>query len=321
MYDVTRVSEARVLRARAAALEGLLIEHEQAALEQVHRMEQLVADLSARTRSFEATIRSIADGVIVSDLEGNFVHFNKAAESILGIGATSTPVSGWSETYGCFRPDGVTPVPSEELPLVRALRGEVVRSTELFIRHAKQPEGVFIEVVARSIVDERGGRTGAVAVFRDITERKQHEREMAEKLASEREKNDALERLRLAVQELSTPILEVWDGILALPLIGVVDSKRTEQMMTRLLDAVVEMHAKFMIIDVTGVDVLDSATADHLLKIVRSVELLGARCVLSGIRPSVAQTLVDLGVSFGSLATQRNLKHALRTCLRWSKAA
>ncbi len=164
---------------------------------------------------------------------------------------------------------------------------------------------------------ERAAANRAVRMAQLVMDLSARDEEMAQKLAAEREKNETLERLRVAVHELSTPILEVWDGVLALPLIGVVDSKRAAQVMETLLDAVVKMRGKYVILDVTGVDVLDTATADHLLKIVRAVELLGARCVLTGVRPSVAQTLVELGVSFGSLVTLRNLKHGLDRCLRW----
>lgn len=315
MQALSHEPEVSILRARVAALEGLLSEHERAASLNARRLEGLVAELVEKGRTLEAMLRSIADGVIVCDTQGRFVHFNDAAQSILGAGAVDAPPEAWSTTYGCFFPDGKTPFPPEDLPLARAIRGEAVDGTEIFIRHPKRPEGAFIEAIARSIVDDRGERMGAVVVFRDISERKRHEMELAQKLASEREKNEMLERLRVAVNELSTPILEVWDGVLALPLIGVVDSKRAQQVMTRLLESVVDMQAHFVIIDVTGVPVLDTATADHLLKLVRAVELLGARCMLTGIGPSVAQTLVDLGVSFGSLVTLRNLKHGLRTCM------
>jgi rsbT co-antagonist protein RsbR len=135
-------------------------------------------------------------------------------------------------------------------------------------------------------------------------------------LASEREKNDALERLRLAVHELSTPILEIWDDILALPIIGTVDSERSADMTARLLDEVARKRARFVIIDITGVAIVDSSTAGHFVKLIRAVELLGATCMLTGIGPAVAQNLVALGVDLSALTTLRNLKHALEECLR-----
>ena len=86
-------------------------------------------------------------------------------------------------------------------------------------------------------------------------------------------------------------------------------------MVGRLLDAVANGQARYVIIDLTGVEIVDTRTADHLIKLVKKVELVGARCVLTGIRPAVAQTLVDIGVDFGRLTTLRNLKHGLRDAL------
>jgi rsbT co-antagonist protein RsbR len=134
--------------------------------------------------------------------------------------------------------------------------------------------------------------------------------------ASEGAKSELVERLRIAVDELSTPILEVWEDVLALPVIGLVDSRRAAQIMERLLDEIVEKQAAYVIIDVTGVELIDSKTAEHFSKLVKAVELMGARCVLTGIRPAVGQTLLDLGLELGTVTTLRNLKHALRTTLR-----
>src|SRR6185369_2207114 len=119
-----------------------------------------------------------------------------------------------------------------------------------------------------------------------------------------------IERLRFAVDELSNPILEVWNDVLVMPIIGIMDSKRTSEMVQRLLNEVVRSQARYVIVDLTGVQIVDTKTADHLIKLVKKVELIGARCMLSGLQPAVAQTLVDIGVDFGKLSTLRNLKHA-----------
>jgi rsbT co-antagonist protein RsbR len=157
----------------------------------------------------------------------------------------------------------------------------------------------------------------------DVTERKQLEAELHtrnQQLAESEETNTGLiVRLRHAVDELSNPILEVWDGVLAMPVIGVVDSHRTADMVQRLLGEVIRTQAGFVIVDLTGVDVVDTKTADHLMRLMRKVEVVGARCVLTGIRPAVAETLVDLGVDFGRLSTLRNLKHGLREALRQAR--
>lgn len=118
------------------------------------------------------------------------------------------------------------------------------------------------------------------------------------------------------VRQLQTPILQLWDDVLALPVIGMVDSRRSAEMMETLLNEIVSHRCKYVIIDITGVEIVDTRTADHFIKVMKSAELLGTRCVMTGIRPAVAQTLVELGVELTSIRTLRNLQEGLRDCLR-----
>jgi rsbT co-antagonist protein RsbR len=127
---------------------------------------------------------------------------------------------------------------------------------------------------------------------------------------------EIIERQRQAIDELSTPILQIWDDILALPLIGVVDSQRSMDVMERLLTEIVARQASFVILDITGVDVVDTRTADHFIKVIKAAELLGTKCILTGIRPAVAQTLVEIGVDLSSVVTLRNIQEGLKECLR-----
>jgi rsbT co-antagonist protein RsbR len=126
---------------------------------------------------------------------------------------------------------------------------------------------------------------------------------------------ELIERQRMALDELSAPILDVWQGIIALPVIGVVDSRRAADMTEKLLARIIERAARFVIIDVTGVEVLDTQTADYFLKMVRAAGLLGSRCVLTGIRPELAQTLVAGGVELGGVVTVRSLREGIEACL------
>lgn len=128
-----------------------------------------------------------------------------------------------------------------------------------------------------------------------------------------------IERLRYSIDELSNPILEVWDDVLVMPIIGVVDSRRTADMVQRLLAEVTRTQASFVIVDLTGVEIVDTKTADHLMRLMRKVEIVGSRCVLTGIRPAVAEMLVDIGVDFGRVTTLRNLEHGLREAVRFAR--
>lgn len=255
------------------------------------------------------------DGVIHADAQGNLV-FNTAAQALLSLDRAPAdgPIEEWSQKYGVFLSDGKTQHPSETLPLVRALHGEVIRDYELIVKTKEAPQGRWISASAAPIP---GGR--AICVFRDVTERKKLEEDLAQRntelAAQTRENADLIDRLRLAVDELSTPVLELWEDILALPVVGVVDTVRSARMMEKILAEVVSRRCRSVIIDVTGVDVIDTGTADRFIRIARSIELLGAECVISGVQPAVAQTLTDLGVSFRGLITQRNLKRALDYCI------
>ena len=125
-----------------------------------------------------------------------------------------------------------------------------------------------------------------------------------------------VERQASAIRELSTPIMELWDDVLVLPVIGVVDTKRSADLMERLLSFVSEKQARYVILDITGVEVVDTKTADHFIKVIKAAQLLGSSCILTGIRPAVAQTLVEIGVDLSSITTLSNLKEGLKECLR-----
>jgi len=124
-----------------------------------------------------------------------------------------------------------------------------------------------------------------------------------------------IEQQAEAIRTLSTPVMEIWDDILVLPVVGVVDTQRCMDIMNNLLGALVEQQARCVILDITGVEMVDTSTADHLLKVTRAAALVGARCVLTGISPAVAQTLVELSADVSELVTLRSLKDGLRDCL------
>jgi rsbT co-antagonist protein RsbR len=118
------------------------------------------------------------------------------------------------------------------------------------------------------------------------------------------------------MMELSTPVVQLWDGIIAVPLVGTLDSARTQLVMEKLLDTLVATGADHAVIDITGVPTVDTEVAQHLLKTVSAARLLGAECTISGIRPQVAQTIVSLGIEFGDIATKASLADALALALR-----
>jgi rsbT co-antagonist protein RsbR len=118
-----------------------------------------------------------------------------------------------------------------------------------------------------------------------------------------------------AMLELSTPVIRLWDGIIAVPLVGTLDSARAQLVMEKLLETLIATGADHAVLDITGVSTVDTEVAQHLLKTVNAARLLGAECIVSGIRPQVAQTIVSLGIEFGDIATKATLADALAYAL------
>lgn len=131
------------------------------------------------------------------------------------------------------------------------------------------------------------------------------------------EKLLTIERQQIAIRDLSAPVIDIWDGVVTLPIVGTFDTERALEMTERLLQRIVARSAQCVIVDLTGVDVVDSMTADHLIRMTKAAQLLGAFCVVTGIGPDVARTLVDLGVDLGNLITVRNLKEGLQACFAY----
>ncbi len=115
------------------------------------------------------------------------------------------------------------------------------------------------------------------------------------------------------ITEISTPVIQVWDGILALPIIGTLDSARTQVVMENLLQKIVETGSSIAILDISGVPAVDSLVAQHLIKTVSATRLMGAECIISGIRPEIAQTVVHLGIDLSGVLTKSSLASALKT--------
>jgi rsbT co-antagonist protein RsbR len=129
-------------------------------------------------------------------------------------------------------------------------------------------------------------------------------RELEEKLL-------IVEKQRAAIRELSTPIIELWAGVLCLPVVGIMDTARSTEMTNSLLQAIVTKKTRYAIIDITGIEVMDTRTVDHFMRMAKSIRLLGAECALTGISPHIAQTVVHMGLDLDDIVTHRSLRDAL----------
>ncbi len=148
-----------------------------------------------------------------------------------------------------------------------------------------------------------------VSVTMDITANRRAETELRARI-------EQIEAQQQIIRDLATPIIEIWDGVLTVPLMGAVDSERTSELMERMLAEVVRVRARHAILDLTGVEVVDARTAAYLLDLVQAIKLLGAEAIVTGIRPSVAQIFVSLGAELSTIPTRRNLRSGLEYCMR-----
>lgn len=275
-------------------------------------LSRLDAELVEVNRHFRMLFDRNPNGVAINDATGAVMLNQFGAELI---GGPAIDATGRAEdAYGIFLPDRVTPHPVEALPMRRALRGETIRNHALWLTSEKRPNGIYLDVSARPLANG-----GAIAIFRDANREQealaQLEQRKEQLAARETENLALLERLRHTLEALSTPVIEVAQDVLALPVIGVVDSERSGRMTEAVLSSLSRRTARYVIIDVTGVAVMDTSTADRLVKLADAVRLLGAECIICGIRPAVAQTLVAVGVDLTSVVTKRDLQRALEFCV------
>jgi rsbT co-antagonist protein RsbR len=196
-----------------------------------------------------------------------------------------------------------------EISRRRATQGFSPVETATFVFSLKQP---LFERLGR----ELAGDTNALA--REIWNgtRLLDELGLLTTEAYQKAREEVIARQQEEMLELSTPVVQLWEGVLALPLIGTLDSARTQVVMESLLETIVQTGANIAIIDITGVPAVDTLVAQHLLKTVAAARLMGADCIISGIRPQIAQTIVHLGVDLGAVITKATLADAFAVALQ-----
>lgn len=184
----------------------------------------------------------------------------------------------------------------------RAIRGETFSKLTEF-------DGMYFQNWYLPVRNDQGELESAISVTLDMTDSKRVEKELLAQI-------ELIEGQKQVIRSLATPIIQVWDGVLTMPLVGVVDSMRAADVMNSLLQEVVRTRARFALLDVTGVEVMDTATAGHILRLIHALRLLGAEGVVTGVRPVIAQTMVGIGVDMADIVTLRSLREGLQYCIR-----
>jgi rsbT co-antagonist protein RsbR len=197
----------------------------------------------------------------------------------------------------------------ESLSAARAAQGATAGDTGRFVQALKKP--AFTRLQQRL-----GGDAAALA--QGLWSATQLVDRMAQWTVTTHQKSreDIIARQQHELLELSTPVIKLWHGVLAVPMIGTLDSNRTQIVMEALLQRIVDTGAELAIIDITGVPTVDTLVAQHLLKTVTAIRLMGAECIISGIRPQIAQTVVHLGIDLQGIITKATLADALQLAMK-----
>jgi PAS domain S-box-containing protein len=225
------------------------------------------------------------------DPEGRVASWNPGAERIKGY----LPEEIVGKHFSVFYPTEAIQRGLPEQELQAAAKDGRFEDEGWRVRKDGKP--FWASVILTALREKDGTLRGFGKVTRDLTERKQTE---------ERIQQQARE-----IMELSTPVMQVWQGVVVAPLIGSLDSQRTQQFMERLLSRIVETNSPVALVDIMGVPTIDTQTAQHLIETISAVRLLGAQVVLTGVRPAIAQTLVHLGIDLSNITTRASLAAGL----------
>ena len=199
----------------------------------------------------------------------------------------------------------------EDISKSGAAQGISAAQTSAFVLALKRP--LFERVQARFANDPARLASGVWAISTLVDSISQHTL-----TTYQRSREAVIERQQQELLELSTPVVKLWEGVLAVPMIGTLDSYRTQLVMESLLQRIVDTGSELAIIDITGVPTVDTLVAQHLLKTVTAIRLMGADCIISGVRPQIAQTIVHLGIDLQGITTKASLADALALALKRS---
>jgi rsbT co-antagonist protein RsbR len=256
-----------------------------------------------------AVIENSSDFISIAETSGKIIFVNEAGRKLVGFESNEEALESWMQQY--YTPEDLAYVENEVMQIVKR---EDTWQGMLRFRHFKTGEVFPIAYSVVAVRDKLTHKMIAIAtIARDIREQLQAE---AERAALQEQ---VIEAQRMVIRELGTPLIPLADGIVAMPLLGTIDSRRTQQIMETLLEGCSQLQAEVVILDITGVKVVDIQVADGLIRTARAASLLGSEVIITGIGPEVAQTLVQLGVDLGSIVTRSTLQNGIEYALQTRK--
>jgi len=248
-------------------------------------------------------LKYIPENIYFKDKESRFVRIGRAFADYMGFDDPNKIIG--KTDFDLFDEEHAKPAFEDEQKIMKT--GEPLQKEEKEV----YPDGSekWVETTKVPRYDEKGNIVGTFGISRDVTEKKLWEQQREEKLEAQREE----------LLELSTPVIDVWEGVLTVPILGSLDSERASRVSEALLTQIVEKRAGIAIIDISGISAVDSAVADRLIRTAKAVRLVGAEAILTGVGVEIAQTIADLGIDMEGLKTMSNLKDALKYVISRNK--
>ena len=281
-----------------------LIEELTGARSRIAELEALTEKALLDQQLLQALLDDVPDKIYFKDVESRFI---RASRSTVGAHDLSDPAEIVGKTdFDLFTEEHARPAFEDEQEVIRTGKPVFKEEKETWLDGRE----TWASTIKLPLRDREGEIIGTLGISRDITDQKRIEAESAQL------QQEVLEAQQRAIQELSTPVIPVLEGVIVMPLVGSIDTLRARDIMRKLLGGIREQRAKVVILDITGVPVVDSGVAANLNKTIQAARLKGARTIVVGISDAVAETIVDLGLDWSGIETLGDLETGLRVALQ-----
>lgn len=255
-----------------------------------------IEPIQLKATLLDALLEHIPDRVYFKDKESRFFAVSKSKAR--GTGLTRDQFEGKTD-FDFFSEEEAKEMRADEVKIMETKEPVIDKVQQIELTDGKE---MWVSASKVPFYDKKGNLMGTLGISRDVTRLKTLELEKQEKIEAQREE----------LIELSTPVIDVWEGVLTVPILGALDSERASRVSEALLTEIVEKNAKVAIIDISGITAVDSAVADRLIRTAKAVRLVGAEAILTGVGVEVAQTIADLGIDMEGLKTMSTLKDGLK---------
>lgn len=271
----------------------------------IEELRQQTQELEKEVRLLRTVINTLPDFVYAKDLDSKFIVANESVTKSMSL---ADPEAAISKSDFDFYPEELAQkyYDDEQKFLKSGKQSLTLEQDRLDITTGEKGTILTSKMVFR---DENGEVAGLIGIGRDITELKRAQEALKEQLELNQSQREVLE-------ELSTPIIPITDHIIVMPLIGAIDTARARNIMRSLLAGITQHNAKVIILDITGVPLVDTGVADHLNRTIQAARLKGSETIVTGISDAVAETIVDLGIDWSNLDTVHDLQSGLKIALR-----